>query len=56
MPPLGKYLPHNSPEDAMVIDFGIKNRVVALCDGFLRLAFKMYKMGTLLSSLKKQAA
>jgi len=30
MPPLGDYLPRIAPADAMVIDFGIKNRVVAL--------------------------
>jgi hypothetical protein len=30
MPPLGKYLPRIAPADAMVIDFGVKNRGVAL--------------------------
>jgi hypothetical protein len=30
MPPLGKYLPRIAPADAMVIDFGIKNQVVAM--------------------------
>jgi hypothetical protein len=30
MPPLGDYLPSIASADAMVIDFGIKNRVVAL--------------------------
>ena len=30
MLPLGKYLPLIAPADAMVIDFGVKNRVVAL--------------------------
>jgi len=30
MPPSGKYLPRIAPVDAMVIDFGGKNRVVAL--------------------------
>ena len=29
-PPLGEYLPRIAPADAMVIDFGSKNRVVAL--------------------------
>ena len=29
-PPSGEYLPRIAPADAMVIDFGIKNRVVAL--------------------------
>jgi hypothetical protein len=29
-PPLGKYLPRIAPADAMVIDFGLKNQVVAL--------------------------
>jgi len=27
---LGEYSPHIAPADAMVIDFGVKNRVVAL--------------------------
>jgi hypothetical protein len=27
---LGKYLPRIAPADAMVIDFGIKNQVVAM--------------------------
>ena len=30
MPPLGKYSPCIAPADAMVIDFGSKNQVVAL--------------------------
>jgi len=30
MPPLGENSPHIAPADAMVVDFGIKNRVVAL--------------------------
>jgi hypothetical protein len=30
MPQLGKYSPHIAPVDAMVINFGVKNRVVAL--------------------------
>jgi hypothetical protein len=30
MPPSCDYLPHISPADAMVIDFGVKNQVVAL--------------------------
>jgi hypothetical protein len=30
MPPLGKYLPHITLVDVMVIDFGSKNRVMAL--------------------------
>jgi hypothetical protein len=29
-PPLGKYSPRIAPADALVIDFGVKNRVVAL--------------------------
>jgi hypothetical protein len=29
-PPFGKYLPRIAPSDAMVIDFGVQNRVVAL--------------------------
>ena len=30
MPPSGEYSSHIVPGDAMVIDFGVKNRVVAL--------------------------
>jgi len=30
MPPLGEYSPRTAPADAMVIDFGMKNRVVVL--------------------------
>jgi len=30
MPRLGEYSPHIAPADAMVIDFGVKNQVVAL--------------------------
>jgi len=30
MPPLGEYSPRITRADAMVIDFGLKNRVVAL--------------------------
>jgi hypothetical protein len=30
MPPSGKYLPRIAPADAMAIDFGKNNRVVAL--------------------------
>ena len=30
MPPLGEYSPRIAPADAMVIDFGVKNRVLAL--------------------------
>jgi hypothetical protein len=30
LPPLGKYSPRITPADAMVINFGVKNRVVAL--------------------------
>jgi hypothetical protein len=30
MPPSGEYSPRFAPADAMVIDFGVKNRVVAL--------------------------
>ena len=30
MLPRGNYLPHIAPADAMVIDFGVKNRVVVL--------------------------
>jgi hypothetical protein len=30
MPPLGKHSPRIAPADAMVINFGIKNQVVAL--------------------------
>ena len=29
-PSLGEYSPHIAPADAMVINFGVKNRVVAL--------------------------
>ncbi len=32
MPTLGKYLPRIAPADVMVIDFGSKNQVVALCN------------------------
>jgi hypothetical protein len=30
MPPSGQFLSHIAPADAMVIDFGVKNRAVAL--------------------------
>jgi len=30
MPPSGEFSPRIAPADAMVIDFGVKNRVVAL--------------------------
>jgi hypothetical protein len=30
MPPSGDYFPSIAPAEAMVIDFGVKNRVVAL--------------------------
>jgi hypothetical protein len=30
MPPSGEYSSRIAPADAMVIDFGVKNRVVAL--------------------------
>jgi hypothetical protein len=30
MPPSGEYLPHIAPANAMVINFGVKNQVVAL--------------------------
>jgi len=30
LPPSGEFLPHIAPPDTMVIDFGVKNRVVAL--------------------------
>ena len=58
MPPLGKYLPRIAPADTMVIDFGVKNWVVALQNRFLKLllAFKRHKTDPLCSSSKQQAA
>jgi hypothetical protein len=56
MPPLGKYSPHIAPADAMVIDFWPENRVVALRNRFLKLAFKRHETNPLLSSSKQQAA
>ena len=55
-PPSGNYLPHIAPADAMVIDFGVKNRVVVLWNRFLKLVLKRHETDPLLSSLKRQAA
>jgi hypothetical protein len=40
MPPLGKYLPHIAPADAMVIDFGKKNEMWCCEIAVPKLAFK----------------
>ena len=54
--PSGKYLPRIAPADAMVVNFGVKNQVVALWNRFLKQAFKRHEANTVLSSSKRQAA
>ena len=49
-PWLGQYSPRIVPEDAMVIDFGVKNQVVALWNRILKLALKRHETDPLLSS------
>ena len=51
-PTLGKYSPRVAPADTMVINFGVKNWVVALWNCFLKLAFKRHETDPLLSSPK----
>jgi len=51
-----QYLPRIAPADAMVIDVGAKNEVVALRNCFLKLAFKRHETDPLLSSSKQLAA
>jgi hypothetical protein len=39
-PPSGEYLPRIAPVDAMVIDFGVKNRIVALWKSLSEASFQ----------------
>ncbi len=55
-PPLGKYSPHISLADAMVIDFGVKIELWRYETAVPKLAFKRHNMDPLLSSSKQQAA
>ena len=41
MPPLGEYLPRIDPAVATVIDFGVKNRVVALWKSLSKASVQM---------------
>jgi len=45
MPPSGEYSPHIAPVDAMVIDFGVKNRVVALWKSLPEASIKKARIG-----------
>ena len=56
MSPLGKNSSRIAPADAMVIDFSVKNGVVALRNRFSKLALKRNKKDPQLSSLKQRAA
>jgi hypothetical protein len=56
MPQLGQYLPRIALADAMVIDFGVKTRVVALWKSLFKASVQKAQNDPLLSSLKQQAA
>jgi hypothetical protein len=56
MPPSGKYSSCIAPADAMVIDFGVKNRVAALWKSLPEARVKKHETDPLLSSPKQQAA
>jgi hypothetical protein len=45
MPPSGKYWPGIAPADAMVIDYGVKNRVVALWKSLFEASVKKARNG-----------
>jgi hypothetical protein len=45
MPPLGKYSPRIFPADAMAIDFGENNRIVALWKSLSKASVKKARNG-----------
>jgi hypothetical protein len=45
MPPSGEFSPRIAPADAMVIDFGVKNRVVALWKSLSEASVKKARNG-----------
>jgi hypothetical protein len=45
MPQSGEYSPHIAPVDAMVIDFGVKNRVVVLWKSLSKASIKKARNG-----------
>jgi hypothetical protein len=55
MPPSGEYSPRIALADVMVIDFDVKNRVVALWKSLSEASVKRHKTDPLLSSSKRQA-